>query len=30
VGVALAVLFEIYDTPFAAERPRANLVHVYR
>lgn len=25
-----ALLFEIYETPFAAERPRASLLHVYR
>ena len=30
LGVGLATLFEVYETPFAAELPRANLLRVYR
>lgn len=30
LGVAVASGFEVYETPFAAERPRATLLSVYR
>lgn len=30
LGVGLATVFEVYETPFAAELPRANLLRVYR